>query len=62
MTALVTIAGVGIAVSGTVLELLQPHGQSMGDGIESILAVIAALLLPAGVAVLWSARGKAAES
>jgi hypothetical protein len=28
----------------------------MGNGIEGILAVIAALLLPAGLAVLWSAR------
>ena len=58
LTSLVTIAGVGIAVSGTVLEMLQRHGLSMGDGIKSILAVIAALLLPAGLAVLRSARSK----
>ena len=59
MTALVTLAGVGIAVSGTVLEMLQHHGLSLGNGIKSILAVIAALLLPAGLAVLRSTRGKA---
>lgn len=58
LTSLVTIAGVGIAVSGTVLEMLQRHGWSMGNGIKSILAVIAALLLPAGLAVLRSARSK----
>jgi EmrB/QacA subfamily drug resistance transporter len=56
LTSLVTLAGVGIAVSGTILEMLQRHGWSMGDGIKSILAVIAALLLPAGLAVLRSAR------
>jgi hypothetical protein len=43
-------------VSGTILEMLQRHGWSMGHGIECILAVIAALLLPAGLAVLRSAR------
>ncbi len=59
LTSLVTIAGVGIAVSGTVLEMLQRHGLSMGGGIKSILAVIAALLLPAGLAVLRSARSTA---
>ncbi len=56
LTSLVTLAGVGIAVSGTVLEMLQRHGWSMGNGIRSILAVIAALLLPAGLVVLRSAR------
>ena len=59
LTSLVTIAGVGIAVSGTVLETLQRHGLSMGGGIKSILGVIAALLLPAGLAVLRSARSTA---
>jgi hypothetical protein len=59
LTALVTLAGVGIAVSGTVLEMLQRHGWNMADGIKSILAVIAALLVPAGLAVLRSTRGKA---
>jgi len=59
LTSLVTLAGVGIAVSGTVLEMLQRHGWSMGDGITSILAVIAGLLLPAGLAVLASTRSRA---
>jgi MFS family permease len=58
LTSLVTIAGVGIAVSGTVLEMLQRQGWSMGNGINAILAVIAALLLPAGLAVLRSVRSK----
>lgn len=60
LTSLVTLAGVGIAVSGTVLEMLQRHGWSMGGGITSILAVIAALLLPAGLAVLGTARRQTA--
>jgi MFS family permease len=59
LTSLVTFAGVGIAVSGTILEVLQHHGWSMANGINSLLAVIAALLLPAGLAVLRSARSKA---
>ena len=58
LTSLVTLAGVGIAVSGTILEILQHHGWSMGNGIKAILAVIAALLLAAGLAVLWSTRSK----
>jgi MFS family permease len=58
LTSLVTFAGIGIAMSGTVLEMLQRRGWSMGNGIKSILAVIAALLLPAGLAVLRSARSK----
>jgi EmrB/QacA subfamily drug resistance transporter len=56
LTSLVTLAGVGVAVSGTVLELLAHHGMSTGHGIRLILAVIAALLLPAGLAVLRTAR------
>ena len=59
LTSLVTLAGVGIAVSGTILEVLQHNGWSMANGIKAILAVIAALLLPAGLAVLRSARSKA---
>ena len=58
LTALVTIAGVGVAVSGTVLEVLQRDHFSTGTGIDRILQVIAALLLPAGLAVLWKARGR----
>jgi hypothetical protein len=38
------------------VERLKRHGGSMGNGIKSILAVIAALLLPAGLAVLRNAR------
>ncbi|MBV9516172.1 MAG: MFS transporter [Mycobacteriaceae bacterium] len=56
LTSLVTIAGVGITVSGTVLQMLQHHGWSVGGGIQSILAVIAALLLLAGLAVMRTAR------
>ena len=61
LTSLVTLAGVGVAVSGTVLELLAHHGLSAGSGIKAILAVIAALLLPAGLAVLRSTRSKTAD-
>lgn len=56
LTALVTLAGVGVAVSGTVLEVLQHHHVTTAEGIERILLVIAALLLPAGLAVLRKAR------
>jgi EmrB/QacA subfamily drug resistance transporter len=57
LTSLVTLAGVGVAVSGTVLEL-QQHGHSTGAGIKLILAVIAELLLPAGLVVLRSTTAK----
>jgi MFS family permease len=56
LTALVTIAGVSVAASGTVLEVLQYQHFTTADGIERILLAIAALLLPAGLAVLWKAR------
>ena len=56
LTALVTIAGIGVAVSGTVLEVLQHQHFTTAAGIERILLVIAALLLPAGLAALWKAR------
>jgi predicted MFS family arabinose efflux permease len=62
LTSLVTIAGVGIAVSGTVVEMLQRHGWSLGDGIEVILAVLAALLLPSGFVVLRGARSRTSPS
>ena len=58
LTSLVTLAGVGVAVSSSVLEVLQHHGLSTGHGIKVILAVIAALLLPAGLAVLSITRRK----
>ena len=59
LTALVTLAGVGVAVSGTVLEMLQRTGMtgmSLGNAIDLILFVLAVLLLPAGVVVLLIAR------
>ena len=59
LTALVTLAGVGVAVSGTVLEMLQQTGMSMAGAIDAILAVLAALLLPAGAVVLVIARSRA---
>jgi EmrB/QacA subfamily drug resistance transporter len=58
LTSLVTLAGVGVAVSSSVLEVLEHQGLSTGDGIRAILAVIAALLLPAGLAVLGITRSK----
>jgi EmrB/QacA subfamily drug resistance transporter len=56
LTALVTLAGVGVAVSGTVLEMLQRAGMSPAGAVDAIVAVLAALLLPAGVVVLLIAR------
>ena len=57
LTALVTLAGVGVAVSGTVLEMLQRAGLSPAGAIDAIVVVLAALLLPAGAVVLLIARG-----
>jgi EmrB/QacA subfamily drug resistance transporter len=56
LTALVTLAGVGIAVSGTVLEMLQRTGMSEAGAVDAIVAVLAVLLLPAGAVVLVIAR------
>jgi EmrB/QacA subfamily drug resistance transporter len=56
LTALVTLAGVGVAVSGTVLEMLQRAGLSAAGAVDAIVALLAALLLPAGVVVLLTAR------
>ena len=56
LTALVGLAGVGVAVSGTVLEMLQRAGMSPAGAVDAIVAVLAALLLPAGVVVLLIAR------
>jgi EmrB/QacA subfamily drug resistance transporter len=56
LTALVTLAGVGIAVSGTVLEMLQGTGMSEAGAVDAIVAVLAVLLLPAGAVVLVIAR------
>ena len=52
LTSLVTLAGVGVAVSGTVLEMLTRAGMSAGSGIEVIFLTAAAALLPAAAAVL----------
>jgi EmrB/QacA subfamily drug resistance transporter len=56
LTALVTLAGVGVAVSGTVLEMLQRAGMSAAGAVDAIVALLAALLLPAGAVVLLTAR------
>jgi MFS family permease len=56
LTFLVTIAGVGVAVAGTGLEALQGNGFSTGSGISTILAIIAAPLLLAGLVVLERSR------
>jgi predicted MFS family arabinose efflux permease len=62
LTSLVTLAGVGVAVSGTALEEMQRHGLSTGDGIKVVLGAVAALLLPAGLTVLrLTARTKRSE-
>jgi MFS family permease len=45
LTSMVTFGGVGVAVSGTALEVLQHRGMSAGDGISAILLVLAAILL-----------------
>ena len=56
LTALVTFAGVGVAVPETVLEMLQRAGMSPAGAIDAIVVLLAALLLPAGVVVLLIAR------
>jgi len=56
LTALVTLAGVGVAVSGAVPEMLQRAGMSPAGAIDAVVAVLAAPLLPAGVVVLFIAR------
>jgi EmrB/QacA subfamily drug resistance transporter len=61
LTALVTLAGVGVAASGTLLEMLQRAGLSTAGGVDAIVAVLAALLLPAGAVVLLTARASNSE-
>jgi EmrB/QacA subfamily drug resistance transporter len=67
LTSLVTLAGVGVAVSGAVLEMLQRSqvsgmsgmsGMSMGGGISAILLALAAALLPASAVVLCYRRDR----
>jgi len=62
LTALVTLAGVGVAVSGTVLELLRQAGMTAAGAIDIVIAVMAAMLLPAGVLVLSIARRQASPN
>jgi EmrB/QacA subfamily drug resistance transporter len=62
LTALVTLAGVGVAVSGTTLEVLARSGMSLSGAIDTILGVLAALLLPAGAVVLWTSRSQSQAS
>lgn len=52
LTSMVTMAGVGVAVSGTVLEILQRAGVSTGGAIDLVFVVLAAALLPAGLVVI----------
>nr|WP_255525632.1 MFS transporter [Mycolicibacterium sp. BK634] len=58
LTFLVTVGGVGIAVAGTALEALQDNGFGTGSGINTILAIIAAPLLVAGLVVLSRSRSR----
>ena len=51
MTSLVALAGVGVAMSGTMLEMLRQSGKAAGRGIDAIRLAIAAVLLPAAGAV-----------
>lgn len=62
LTSLVTLAGVGVAVSGTLLEVLTRAGMSAGPGIGVIFLAIAATLLPAGGVVMLIARPRATPS
>ena len=56
LTSLVTLAGVGVAISGTMIEVLRRTGMSTGTAIDAVLLTIAAILLPAALAVLVLAR------
>lgn len=61
LTSLVTLAGVGVAVSGTMLEVLRHGGVSEGRGISLILGALAVLLLPAGMCVTAASRSRIDE-
>jgi EmrB/QacA subfamily drug resistance transporter len=61
LTSLVTLAGVGVAVSGTMLEVLHRNGLSAAGAINVILGALAALLLPAGALVMVIARARTSE-
>ena len=62
LTSLVTLAGVGVAVSGTMLEVLTRAGMSTGPGIAVIFLAVAAALLPAGGLVMLMARSRTTPS
>jgi EmrB/QacA subfamily drug resistance transporter len=62
LTSIVTLAGVGVAVSGTVLEILTRGGWSTGSAIDVIIGVLAAVLLPAGLAVLFIGKARSTAS
>lgn len=62
LTVLVSLAGVGVAVSSTVLEVLQRNGIPTARAIDAILAVLGVLLLAAGAVVLWTARRSVTRS
>ena len=60
LTALITVAGVGVAVSSTVLEVLRANGSSTGSAIDAILAALAGMLLVAGLLVAAVTRRRVA--
>jgi MFS family permease len=52
LTSLITVAGVGVAVSGTTFETLSAAGMSAAAAISAILLVLAGVLALASVSVL----------
>ncbi|MBJ8345785.1 MFS transporter [Antrihabitans sp. YC2-6] len=57
LTSLVTLAGVGVAVSASALEMMQAHGASIAGALDRVFLVLAAGLFAAGAAVL-ATRGR----
>ena len=60
LTSLVTLAGVGVAVSGTIARGAPRAEISAGSAIDLVLVSLAALLLPAGAVVLTMKRSRSA--
>ncbi|MCE5291226.1 MAG: MFS transporter [Nocardiaceae bacterium] len=58
LTVIVTLAGVGIAVASTVIEMLESQGSSLETAVGRILQVLALGLLLAGAAVLAASRSR----
>ena len=52
LTAMIAIGGIGVAVASTMLERLGSTGMSTASGIDLIFAILAAVLLPAGLLVV----------